>query len=38
MNQPLSLQFLVFLASSIRWDLENSIISGIPIEEEITIR
>jgi peptide/nickel transport system permease protein len=38
LNQPLPLQYLAFLASLLRWDLGNSIISGIPIADEIKSR
>jgi peptide/nickel transport system permease protein len=38
LNQPLPLQYLAFLASLLRWELGNSIISGIPIADEITTR
>ncbi|MEG4943465.1 ABC transporter permease [Microcoleus sp. F4-D5] len=38
LNQPLPLQYLAFLWSLIRFDLGNSIISGIPIIDEITSR
>jgi peptide/nickel transport system permease protein len=38
LDRPLPLQYLAFLASLLRWDLGNSIISGIPIIDEITTR
>src|SRR4028118_1523614 len=38
LNQPLPLQYLAFLWSLLRFDLGNSIISGIPIIDEIRSR
>ena len=38
LNQPLPLQYLKFLLNLIRFDLGNSIISGVPIIDEIKTR
>jgi peptide/nickel transport system permease protein len=38
LNQPLPLQYLTFLANLLWFDFGNSIISGIPIAEEIQTR
>lgn len=38
LNQPLPLQYLKFLLNLIRFDLGNSIISGVPIVDEIKTR
>ena len=38
LNQPLPLQYLKFLLNLIRLDLGNSIISGVPIADEIKTR
>ncbi len=38
LNQPLPLQYLIFLGNLLRFDFGTSIISGVPIAEEIRIR
>jgi peptide/nickel transport system permease protein len=38
LNQPLPLQYLAFLGKLIRFDLGRSIMSGVPILQEIAIR
>lgn len=38
LNQPLPLQYLAFLGKLLRFDLGRSIISGIPITQEIAVR
>lgn len=38
LNQPLPLQYLTFLKNLLRFDLGTSIISGIPIADELRIR
>lgn len=38
LNQPLPIQYLIFLGSFFRFDLGNSIISGIPIADELRSR
>jgi peptide/nickel transport system permease protein len=38
LNQPLPLQYLIFLGNLLRFDFGTSIISGVPIAQEIRIR
>lgn len=38
LNQPLPLQYLAFLGKLLRFDLGRSIISGIPVTQEIAVR
>lgn len=38
LNQPLPIQYLIFLGNLLRFDLGNSIISGIPIAAELRSR
>lgn len=38
LNQPLPLQYLIFLGNLLRFNFGNSIISGVPIAQEISIR